>query len=265
MQARIWLALVALVSLSGCGVALQRSGVGRDFSGRFACRANHVTRAGSGYRVEGCGMTAEYVCVSDPDPADFREEHTSEGNAVGRVLGAMLWAGLTAGFDERCHLAYAQQQPLTPMPVASNAPGPVRGINRWPGERIFTTRVLFAGGHLNVRAKPREYPEHVLLVLHSVKRLPEEVCDAKLFHDGVPVEVVEQQRAGAYDVRLLVPLAGLEGAENAVRFAGSVCDLEFELDPSGRSTLGLFAVHMREELVRLSSLTAGAAVSAPVP
>ena len=264
MDARFWIALIALASLSGCGLALQRISVKHEFNRRFGCQGARVARAGDGYHVEGCGMSAEYVCVPDYD-ASSSDFNPGNDTSAGAAAAAVAWGVLTAGTNEHCHLAYAQQQPLTPMPVASNAPGPVRGINRLPGERIFTTRVMFAGGHLSLRAKPREYPEHVLLVVHSVKRLPEEACAAALFHDGVPIEVVEHKRVGPYDVQLLVPLAGLDGAENAVRFAGSVCDVEFELDPSGRSTLGLFAVHMREELVRLSSVTAGAAVGAPVP
>lgn len=206
-------------------------------------------------------MSADYVCIPDYDANRSSFDPGTETSA-GAAVASVAWAMLTAGSNEHCHLAYAQQQSLTPMPVASNAPGPIRGINRLPGERTFSTRVLFAGGHLSVRAKPREYPDHVLLTLHSVKRLPEETCKADVFHDGVRIEVAELKRATPYDMQLLVPLAALNGAERAVRFAGTVCDVEFELDPSGRSTLGLFAVRVREELVRLSSMTAGASVSA---
>jgi hypothetical protein len=137
----------------------------------------------------------------------------------------------------------------------------VRRVKPAPGELVLKTRIMFGGGYVSARAKPSEHPAHALLVVHGTGRLPEGPCNAEIFHDGIPVPVLDRVRVNPYEVQLLIPISALEGAERAIRFAGTVCGLRFELDPSGRSTLGLFAVHFREELLRTQGMTAGAAVN----
>jgi hypothetical protein len=253
--------VLVCVALGGCGFALQRASVSRSFSGRFGCQAAKVTRAGDGYHVEGCGRSAEYVCVRDYDPG-YGYTRTDPEDSAAEALGAVAFAALFAGMDEHCYLASAQRPANPAMPVASSAPAPVRRVRPRNGEIVLKTRVLFAGGHLSARAKPVEYPQHALLVVHGNARLPVGACRAEIFHDGVAVPVVDQLRPSAYEVQLLVPIRALEGVERAVRFAGSVCGLSFDLDVSSRATLGLFAVQFQEEVTRLSALTAGAGAPA---
>jgi hypothetical protein len=262
-RAALWLAVLGLVH-GGCGFALQRAGVARSYQQRFGCAGAKLTRVGDGYHVEGCGRSAEYVCTRDPDPDPWRQP-TSYRDPKSEALGALFMAALMAGTDEHCRLAYAEPLATTPMPVASSAPAPVRRVRPRNGEIVLKTRVLFAGGHLSARAKPSEYPEHALLIVHANARLPAGSCRAEIFHDGVAVPVVDQLRPGAYEVQLLVPVRALEGAERAVRLAGSVCGLSFDLDASSRATVGLFVVQFQEEAARLGARTAAAPLPASVP
>lgn len=266
---RSWLRLgsaLSLLALSGCGFLMHRASVSRDFSARFSCQKTSVSRTGSGYQVRGCGRVAEYACSAKPvtrsqTDENYDPDRDPSGAAVAAVVGSLLFAGS----GERCSFAYLQgQRPSTPMPIASSAPGPVRRLKP-RGELVLKSRVLFQGGYLSARAKPSEYPAHVLFIVHGTARLPDEACRAEIFHEGVPVEILGQQRVSPYEVQLLVPVSALQGAERALRFAGSVCGLDFYLDASGRATLGEFALQFHEELVRTQEWSARAAgtVSSP--
>lgn len=241
--------LLLLLPLFGCGVALQQARVTRSFSGRFHCQAERTTWTADGYHVEGCGRRAEYVCFPD------RSYPARQNTSAGGVLAAAAISAMFGGVGGHCVLAHSEQDQVIAR-VASSAPVSVGRVRSKGGRTLLKTRVLFSGGSLRAVAAPREHPERVLLVVHSVARMQDAPCKSELFVDGLPVPVLEQAREGHYDARLVVPVAALAGVHNAVRFAGAVCGSEFELDASGRSTLALFASQFLEERERAHSETA---------
>jgi len=233
--------------LAGCGFALQRAGVSQSFQARFGCPVSTMRRVSDGYHVEGCGRSAEYVCFRERDDHD---ELTPSKSAAGLIASALFVAAFS-GSDERCVLASSERSSAAPV-HASDAPSHVGRVRAKSGRELLKSRVLFAGGHLRALAAPRDHPEHVLMVVHSVVQMEDAPCRSALFHDGVELPIVEQAREGRYEARLVVSVSGLSGLENAVRFAGEVCGTAFELDPSARATLGLFAARFREERARIA-------------
>jgi hypothetical protein len=257
LSSSLRLAMVLSV-LGGCGFALQRTGVSRSYQAHYGCLASKVRRTPNGYHVEGCGRSAEYVCLGTPAHPLGRAGHGSE-------LGAALVEGALFGTGQRCVLASSERDLTTPV-VASSAPAGVWRVQARDGHALLKTRVLFAGGHLRALAAPRDHREHVLLLVRGVARMKDVPCESQLFRDGVPVPIVQQAREGAYEAQLVVPVTALSAAQDAVRFSGSVCGIEFELDPSSRATLGLFAARFREEQARSAEHEQGerqAAVTAP--
>ncbi len=263
LSIRLVVSLVSCCALSSCGFALQRASVSRSFQGRFGCPGARMQRVADGYRVEGCGRSAEYVCFSEPDPVD--SSSTADAKP-GAILASVLFAAAFAGAGERCVLAASER---TAAPVVARAgPAYVGRVRARDGRELLKTRALFAGGHLRLLAAPREHPEHALLIVNSVARMQDAPCQSALFHDGVPVPIVQEAREGRYEARLVVPIAALEGAQHGVRFAGSVCGIELDLDVSTRATLGLFAARFAEERARVAQDLAsqeGSAASRTLP
>jgi hypothetical protein len=230
--------LISLVlSLAGCGFGLQQASVSRSFADRFGCQASRMQRVSDGYHVEGCGRSAEYVCFPEYNRA--RPAETSIGGAfVSALIG-----GAIDGNGERC--VFASSERFTAPAVVVSQPSTVARISE-SGRDVLKTRVLYSGGSLRALAAPRTHPEHALLIVHSVMRMQDPPCRSAIFHDGVPVPVLQQAREGRYDARLVVPISVLKDAAQAVRFSGTICGSEFDLNPSARATLGLFAARFAE-------------------
>jgi hypothetical protein len=245
LSTRLFVSAALCCALSSCGFALQRASVSRSFQGRFGCLGARVQRVSDGYHVDGCGRSAEYVCFSEPDSA----ESSSSDTKPGAMLAGVLITAAFAGYGERCVLASSER---TPPLVARAGPSHVGRVRERDGRELLKTRVLFAGGHLRLLAAPRDHPEHALLIVNSVARMHDAPCRSELFHDGVPVPIVQEAREGRYEARLVLPIAALAGAQDGVRFAGTVCGIGLDLDAAGRTTLGMFAAHFAEERARIA-------------
>src|SRR5688572_9626079 len=70
-----WTLLLLLSACSGCGPVLQQSRASDKFRAVFGCNAERVSRNGTGYRVEGCGVTAYLQCFDDNRDYDDPVEH----------------------------------------------------------------------------------------------------------------------------------------------------------------------------------------------
>jgi hypothetical protein len=236
--------------ITACAGAMERSQVSQRFSTVFGCSAERVVSTGGGYRVEGCGVTAHYRCidVDDDDHHHHRDRkdrygRPSGGEVAAGVLVAMMESGMDAG---QCVLEHSDRS--APKPAAAPA---VIAEREKDGARTLRARLAIAGGHITAYGKPAAHPEHALLAVYSVARLGEGTCRAELFRDGVAVPVERMDRVGYHQVRLLVRLEQLRNVQHALRFAGSVCGREFELDEATRQQLGLFHVRVSEELARI--------------
>jgi hypothetical protein len=245
------LLLVAATLSASCGYALQQANALSGFRSRYGCYDAKVVSVSDGYRVVGCGRIAEYACFDLPS-----HHHHDDDTSVGAVIPGAMAEAMFAGTNQRCVLAHSESSTL-PAPVATSTPSAVRRRRKGPGEIVLRSRALFAGGHLELTAKPERHAEHVLLTVHSVARLPDASCQLVLFSDGLPVAIREQARAGAYDALLVVPVKESATAQQSARFAGVGCGVSFELDASARATLTVFAAHFREQRARLAQMLAG--------
>lgn len=252
--------LVALVCLlAGCGAALQQASVSRNFQGHFGCPIASMQRVADGYHVQGCGRSAQYVCLSEP--GESYQGSTKHG--VGGIIAGALSAAAFSTHSERCVLASSERYASTA--VAREMPATVARMRQRDGRELLKTRILFLGGNLRLLASPREHAEHALLIVTGVVRMQDAPCKSELFHDGVAVSIVQEAREGRYEARLVVPVAALADAQSSARFAGSVCGVEFDLNQASRTTLGLFAARFREERARIAhERAADAADSAKV-
>jgi hypothetical protein len=239
------LLLLAFCALAGCA-GVERSQVARRFTTMFHCQASDVRGAGGRYVVEGCGVSAHFTCFdSDDDRASW-----AEPSSTGALIGALLDG---ASGRDTCILEHSERITRTAAPT----PPPVFGR---PAESGVTlkARLLFAGGHVLLRAKPAQHPAHALLVVHTaVRRLAPSPCQAALYQDGVSIPIAKVERVGEHDARVLFEVDYLADAERSARFAGGVCGAEFDLDEPSRQTLGVFHARFREALARKERLARG--------
>lgn len=230
--------LLAACALTGCA-GVERSQVSQRFTTMFHCQASDVRGGGGRYVVEGCGVTAHFTCFDSDDDRDSWAEPGSTGALIGALLD-----GATG--RDTCLLEHSERITRT----AAATPPPVYRREAETGVTL-KARLLFAGGHLLLRGKPAEHPEHALLVVHTaVRRLAPDPCQAALYHDGVSIPIAKVERVGEHDARVLIRVDDLADAQRAVRFAGAVCGAEFELDHASREALGAFHARFREELAR---------------
>ena len=243
------LAVTWLTVLAGCGAVLERAGVQRDFAAQFGCQPEALTRLGSGFRVQGCGRVATYACIDTHDEWRGRDVRFGKGRFMGALLGAMLEDSMHA---DQCFLTYAERTEDASRVVAG-LPATVHRSTRHDNTKVLKARTPIVGGSVTLIAKPERHPEHVLVVVHSIRRLAASPCSASLFDDGSGVSIEGVQRAGDYDAHLLLRADALQEAGQAVRFAGSVCDFDFELDAASKNTLLLFTARLGEERARMEA------------
>jgi len=236
--------LWASALLPGCGAMIEQSTVSRRFESTFSCPSAKVHGTYGGYRVEGCGVTAHYACFRSTRDPHQDHDHSRNGKAF---AGALVEALVGAAFQvEDCVMEHSQRDAVasagaevdTPVFATRDASGPV-----------IKTRMLIAGGRLELLGKPVLHPEHVLLSVHSQRRLPPS-CSAELFNDGVPVAIERTERATEFEARVLLRVATLREVDRSIRFAGQVCGLEFTLDESARKALGNFEARFAETRAR---------------
>ena len=235
-----------LLLCSGCAMAIESSRVSRRFSTVFNCPNPTVRGVGGGYVAEGCGVVAHFSCFDDGDDDDY--EAPPGASVGGAILGAVLHGMIAGSLDpDTCILEHAERPasvaPPTPAERVSRAREPTQGLT-------VRARVVLKGGQLKGLGRPEAHPEHVLLTVHTTKRLPSGACQAELFRDGVRLPVEQVRRQGAYDVRLLMRSEQLRNVHHAVRLSGAACGFEFELDEAGRETLGIFYARFAEERAR---------------
>jgi hypothetical protein len=230
--------LLAVAALAGCAAALERSHVARRFSTIFQCDDSQVRRESGGYVVEGCGVSAHFTCFDSDDDWESLAEPGSTGALIGGIVD-----GATG--RDTCILEHSEH-----VARAVEVAPPVQRKQAQAGVTI-ETRLMFAGGHLVALGKPAQHPEHALLLVHTaLRRLAPSPCQAALYHDGAPVPIERLERTGDHDARLLIRVASLAESHRSVRFAGSVCGAEFDLDDASRQALGLFHARFSEALSR---------------
>jgi hypothetical protein len=226
-------------------MALEKRQVERRFQTIFGCPPgpSHVLSTPGGYRVEGCGRVAHFRCFDN-------DHHVDEAD----LIGALVHGALDA---DTCIMEHSEAYTSASTPKLNARPEVA--VQRESKEVSMKARVLLAGGHLRLFARPAKYPEHLLLTVHRIAPLSPEPCAAALFMDGAPIELPEVRRTSDHEVSLVVRAADLREAHRAVRLSGSVCGFDFELDAHGRETVGLFEARLREEIARRQqALTSGA-------
>ena len=119
-QLALLLCVTASTVLCGCGAALERAGVSRDFAAQFGCQAHKVSALGSGYRVEGCGRVASYACIDTPHHYHWDDSTTKVGHGelAGAVVAAVIAGSLHA---DKCFLSYAERFDRAPRLVSGAA------------------------------------------------------------------------------------------------------------------------------------------------
>lgn len=254
----IWL-ICCITAAAGCGAALEHSSVSRRFSRIFDCPTAQVSGESGGYRAEGCGVVAHFACIDTDSSSEEPIRQAKPGG--GRLLGAMLGSMLLDSMEvDTCVLEHSERSTalVSAEPEQAN---PVYTVHKVATGPVVRTRILFSGGHLAVLGKPARHPEHVLLFVRSQRRLAAAPCVAELFNDGVAVPIEQMERTNDFEARLLLRAESLRHVDRSIRFAGSVCELSFEIVDSGREALGYFEARFSEERARLAARSPAAATS----
>lgn len=233
-----------------------------QFAAQFDCPAARVSDNGSGYQVQGCGRVARYRCIST-ERHDYVHDARERGASVGGALLSGLIGGMVEGalFADECFLEHAapgeaQARGEALAQRVERLQKPAAQISERLGEDPqLTATVLVRGGRLEVLARPRSHPKHVLLTLHRHTRFDGgPSCQPRIFHDGVPLAIVEQRLQTPYAWQLALRLEQLRGLPQSVLFAGDVCGLAFELDEPQRRKLAELVARVDVALARRSAV-----------
>lgn len=246
------LLLVLSVLLGGCGTAIEQSKVLRRFETTFSCRDSKVYGTSGGYRVEGCGVTAHYACFRS---ARSHHHHHDGSDSLG---GAVAEALVDSAFAvDQCVMEHADR--TSEATAGSELAAPVFAMRPATGP-VVKTRLLLTGGRLVWLGKPAQHPDHVLVHVYTHRRLPPS-CTAEIYSDGEPVPIERTERAGDFEARVLLRADSLRGVDRALRYAGDLCGLAFELRDADRKTVAKFAARFAEE--RAHHAAKSSAASAP--
>ncbi|HEY6877357.1 MAG TPA: hypothetical protein VI299_05025 [Polyangiales bacterium] len=131
-----------------------------------------------------------------------------------------------------------------PVPVRQLAPPSASPVYQRPRDGRLSTRVVFAGGHLQLIGVPQRSRDEVVLAFRPTAVL-DETCDVKLYRDDDRLSTGEQLRYSDHELRVVLRIDDLGTSR---RFAGVACGRRFELDQAGRDTIAGFVERFQEGL-----------------
>ncbi len=230
MRSLTWCCLLfALLASAACGLSLESSRASDKFRAVFGCKAERVYANGSGYRVEGCGVTAYLQC--------FDDGHRHHDGPLAHTLSQG---------DNTCMIEHSERRPMPTRAVDPSA----RVVQR-DGERQLRSSVSIPGAQLTLLAAPLRDDERIVVIVKPLRAGTLGCNEAAMWIEGMPVPLegtreVRNQRG--HEVQFAISRDSLKGLSQAVRVVLQTCGEALVLDDAAKKALDSFEIQFREQL-----------------